>query len=105
MEEEKKTYYISLSNRTISDVDTPEKEFEVYAKPSEMVKYERLIESNEENDFIFVAKTMPFKPFAEHEDEKKSEETQENYNEENNLLNKHGTKETSEKLKEIGNDK
>ena len=105
MEEEKKTYYISLSNRTISDVDTPEKEFEVYAKPSEMVKFERLIESNEENDFIFAAKTMPFKPFAEHEAEEMREETHENYMEAYHFLYKHGTEETREKLKEIGYDK
>ena len=105
MEEEKKIYYISLSNRTISDIDTPEKEFTVYAKPSEMVKFERLIQSNKENDFIFAAKTMPFKPFAEHEADEMREETRENYMEAYHFLYEHGTEETREKLKEIGYDK
>ena len=105
MEEEKKIYYISLSNRTISDIDTPEKEFTVYAKPSEMVKFERLIQSNKDNDFIFATKTMPFKPFAEHEAEEMREETHENYMEAYHFLYKHGTEETREKLKEIGYDK
>src|SRR5690625_7792607 len=104
MEEEKKIYYISLSNRTISDIDTPEKEFTVYAKPSEMVKFERLIQSNKENDFIFAAKTMPFKPFAEHEADEMSEETRENYMEAYHFLYEHGTEETREKVKEIGYD-
>src|SRR5690625_6690202 len=105
MEEEKKTYYVSLSNRTISDVDTPDKEFEVYAKPSEIVKFERLNQSNKENDFIFAAKTMPFKPFAEHEADEMREETHENYLEAYHFLYRHGTEETREKLKEIGYDK
>src|SRR5699024_11833093 len=94
MEEKKKTYYVSLSNREISDIDTPETEFEVYVKPSEMVKFERLILSNKENDFIFAAKTMPFKPFAEHEADEMREETRENYMEAYHFLYEHGTEET-----------
>src|SRR5690625_3786306 len=105
MEEEKKIYYISLSNRTISDIDTPEKEFTVYAKPSEMVKCERLIQSNKENDFIFAAKTMPFKPFAEHEAVEMREETREKYMEAYHFLYEQGTEEKRENEKEIGDEK
>src|SRR5699024_6421219 len=105
MEEKKKTYYVSLSNREISDIDTPETEYEVYVKPSEMVKLERLIQSNKENDFIFAAKKIPIKPFAEHETDEIQEETRQNYMEAYHFLYEHGTEETREKLKEIGYDK
>src|SRR5690625_7501707 len=105
MEEKKKTYYVSLSNRDISDIDTPETEYEVYVKPSEMVKFERLIQSNKENDFIFAAKTMPFKPFAEHEADEMREETRENYMKACHFIHEHGTEDARKKLKEIGYDK
>src|SRR5699024_4676118 len=105
MEEKKKTYYVSSRKREISDNDTPETDFEVNAKPSEMVKFQRLIQSQKENDFIFAAKTMPFKPFAEDEADEMREETRENYMEAYHFLYEHGTEETREKLKEIGYDK
>lgn|SRR5699024_508620 len=105
MEEKRKTYYISLDNKTVSKTNTPETDYEVSATPTEIVKFENLLKENDDNDFVFAAKSIPFKPFAEGEVEGMREETHDNYMQAYQFIYKHGTEETREKLKEIGYDK
>ncbi len=104
MEEQRKTYYISLAKREVSEANTPEMEYEVYATATEMVKFEALMNANDDNEFFFAVKNLPFKPFAEREVEGLREETHDNNIHAYEFLYKFGTEETREKLKEIGYD-
>jgi|SRR5699024_6381455 len=105
MEEKKDYYYISLFKRTVSKVSVPDTvEYEVYAAPSDIEEFKRLLEDNHDRDFSFAAVNVPFKPFAEGEAEQMRAKSDDNLNKAFEFLYKFGTEETREKLKEVGYD-
>lgn len=103
MEEKKKSYFISLAKRTVSDVSIPDTvEYEVITTPSQIVAFQSLLEENDSKDFIFAAKNIPFKPFAEGEVDEMRKESDDNLMEVYEFIYNFGTEETREKLKEVG---
>lgn len=106
MEEKRKTYFISLDKRTVNKVSVPDTvEYEVKATPSEIVGFESILRDIDKNDFTYAAKNIPFKPFAEVEADEMRQESDDNLMEAFQFIYNFGTKETREKLKEIGYDK
>lgn len=103
MENKKDYYYISLFKRTVSKVSVPDTvEYEVYATPSDIEKFERLLEDNHDRDFSFAAVNVPFKPFAEKEADQMRAKSDDNLIKAYEFLHEFGTEETRKKLKEVG---
>lgn len=103
MEEKRKSYFISLDKRTVSEVSVPDTvEYEVIAKPSEIVMFESILRDNDSKDFTFAVKNIPFKPFAEGEVDEMRQESDDNIMEVYEFMYNFGTEETREKLKEVG---
>lgn len=106
MEVEKNVYYISLDKKSVSKESVADTmEYEVYATPEDIVKFEGLLQSNDDKDFVFALKSIPFKPFAEKEVDEMREETDDNLMEAYEFIYTFGTEKTREKLKEIGYDR
>lgn len=105
MEEIKKTYYISLDERTVSKVSFADRnEYEVYATPSDIVRFKELLEENDDRESHFALVNIPFKPFSEVEVDEMREKSDATIIEAFEFIYKFGTKETREKLKEVGYD-
>lgn len=103
MEEKRKSYFISLSKRTVTNVSVPDAdEYEVIATPSQIVGLESLMDDIDKSDYTFMAKNMPFKPFAEREVDEMRQESDDNLKEIYQFIYNFGTEETREKLKGIG---
>ena len=106
MEEQVKTYYISLDKRTVSEVSVPDTvEYEVRATPSQIVKFENILQDNDAKEFKFATKNIPFKPFAEKEVDEMREESDDNVMSAYQFIYQYGTEETRKKIKEIGSTK
>ncbi|HLQ82305.1 MAG TPA: hypothetical protein VK121_00470 [Pseudogracilibacillus sp.] len=106
MEEQVKTYYISLDKRTVSEVSVPDTvEYEVRATPSQIVKFENILQDNDAKEFEFAIKNIPFKPFAEKEVDEMREESDDNVMAAYHFIYQYGTEETRKKIKEIGSTK
>ncbi len=103
MEEIKKTYYISLDERTVSKVSfAGRNEYEVYATPSDIARFEVLFDENHDRDLYYALIDIPFKPFAEGEVDEMREESEANIVDIYKFIYNFGTKETREKLKSLG---
>jgi|GEM_PF-1448901 len=103
--ENKKTYFISLDKKTISEVSVPDTvEYEVYVTKEELEEFKSLIRENEQQEFSFATRNLLLKPFNEMEVDDMREESDDNLMKEFQFMYRHGTLETKEKLNEVGFD-
>lgn len=103
MGEIKDSYYISLDKHTVSKVSIPGTvEYEVYATPSDIVRFKELLGENEDRDTSFALVNILFKPFDEVEVDRMRERSDTNLIKAFEFIYTFGTNETREKLKEVG---
>jgi len=100
---EKKSYFISLDKERIDDISIPDTiEYEVLLTNEELEVVRRLIRDNDHRDFWYAMKNITFTSFNEKEVDDMRKEDDDNLMRTYQLIYRHGTEETRQKLRDMG---
>lgn len=99
----RKPYFISIEKETVTEVSIGDTtEYEVLATYEEITYFKSLLRDNEEKNFWFAMRNIPFKPFNEEQPETMRRIEDDNILKAYQFIFDHGTPETKAQLREIG---